>query len=200
MKQSRIIIFGDSITWGSSDLKGGWVHRLKIDLESKKEISFSVYNCGISGDNTQNLLKRFEIENQARFYKGNDEHIVIFAIGINDAQDTSTKFNLGIPLEEFKQNIKLLIKQAQKLSNRIILIGLTPVNENKTTPYYEFEDMYIYQKNAELYNSALEEIAQGHNLEFVSMFNVLHKDDLEDGLHPNSKGHEKMYLKIRELF
>jgi lysophospholipase L1-like esterase len=52
-----ICVFGDSITWGAYDPeRGGWVNRLRNDLE-KKEIES--YNLGISGDTTADLLKRF---------------------------------------------------------------------------------------------------------------------------------------------
>lgn len=41
-----ICIFGDSITWGTSDSeKGGWVERLKVYFGEKYDID--VYNLGV---------------------------------------------------------------------------------------------------------------------------------------------------------
>ena len=60
--EQTICIFGDSIAWGASDLEfGGWVARLRNYLETEKYDS-SIYNCSISGDSTQDLLKRFSNE------------------------------------------------------------------------------------------------------------------------------------------
>lgn len=60
-----ICIFGDSITWGASDSeKGGWVERLKIYFGEKYDIN--VYNLGISGDATEDLLVRIEKELRSR--------------------------------------------------------------------------------------------------------------------------------------
>ena len=200
MKSHRIVVFGDSITKGFDDSQGGWVHRLKRDLENRDNSDYSIYNCGIDGDNTKNLLKRFKIENEARYFEGNDEHIVAFAIGINDSSRCEKNNIYHVPLEEFKENMNTLIHQAQELSTRIIIIGLTSVDENKTTPVPWISTVSYYQKNVELYNSALQEIAQHHNLEFIELLNTVPLDEMEDGLHPNDRGHEKIYQKVKQLF
>ena len=198
MKSHRVVVFGDSIAWGACDSQGGWVHRLKLDLENQNELDYSIYNCGVDGDTTQSLLKRFEVEHTARYYKENDEHIVIFAIGINDSHNIKEKGNLAVPLETFKQNMKALIKQAQKLSTRILIVGLTPIHEFRTTPVKWDNTISYYTEYVELYNSILEEIAQEHNIEFIEMLHTISTEDLTDGIHPNDRGHQKMYLKIKE--
>lgn len=200
MKSHRIVVFGDSITKGFDDSQGGWVHRLKRDLENRENSDYSIYNCGISGNNTRDLLKRLKTENEARFLEENDEHIVVFAIGTNDSSKYHENNKYHVPLEEFKENMNDLIHQAQELSTRIIIIGLTSIDENKTTPVSWDSNLSYYQKNVEAYNSALLDIAQDHNLEFVKLLNTVPLDDMEDGLHPNDKGHEKIYQKIKKLF
>ena len=85
---AQILIFGDSITWGAWDEEGGWAQRFKKEIDKKAITAnftsyHSVYNLGISGDNTNDLLERFESETQRRLDEG-EEAIILFAIGIND--------------------------------------------------------------------------------------------------------------------
>ena len=57
-----ICIFGDSVTWGAYDPEqGGWATRLRNYFEAQ-ENNIDVYNLGISGDATADLLKRIEVE------------------------------------------------------------------------------------------------------------------------------------------
>jgi lysophospholipase L1-like esterase len=37
-----------------------------------------------------------------------------------------------------------------------------------------------------------------NNLGYVYTFDLLNNSDFEDGLHPNSKGHEKIFSKVKE--
>lgn len=132
--EKRIVIFGDSITWGANDYeKGGWVSRLRVDLENQKnsDTYYSIYNQGISGDNTEDLLFRFELESKARHREKADENIVIFAIGINDSQNINKKGNFAIKPKQFENNLKKLIELSKPYYDKIIFIGLTNVDGKK---------------------------------------------------------------------
>ena len=117
-----LCIFGDSIAWGASDEKGGWVNRFKLSLMD----SIHVYNLGICGDTTNYLLERFKVECEAR-----EPTKIVFAIGINDSSSDS-----GIDIKKFEDNLNELAKQAKEFTNNIIFIGLTKVNESKTQVDY----------------------------------------------------------------
>jgi lysophospholipase L1-like esterase len=41
-------------------------------------------------------------------------------------------------------------------------------------------------------------MCEKENLYFIDMFDLLKKNDLEDGLHPNAKGHEKIFEKVKD--
>ena len=70
-----ITVFGDSVAWGAFDeKKGGWVDRFKLHH------SDCVYNLGVSGDKSFDLLKRFQVECVAR-----KPNVIFFAVGINDS-------------------------------------------------------------------------------------------------------------------
>ena len=66
----QILIFGDSIIYGAWDREGGWAARLRKFLDEKtlteEDFYCLVYNLGISGDTTEDLLERFEFETEQR--------------------------------------------------------------------------------------------------------------------------------------
>ncbi|MBU6500990.1 MAG: hypothetical protein KGJ89_02590 [Patescibacteria group bacterium] len=103
----NICIFGDSITWGASDTeKGGWVERLKTYFGNKYEAI--IYNLGIPGDTTIDLLKRVESECKSR-----KPDLIIFSIGINDLwRDDRT------PIKKFAENIARLHRIAKKIHQK----------------------------------------------------------------------------------
>jgi lysophospholipase L1-like esterase len=95
--EKTICLFGDSITWGAWDPeRGGWGARLRSYFETNN-IEVNVYNCGVSGNNTDDLLQRFKVEATAR-----KPNIIIFAIGINDSQYVNSKDNPRVPIKNFK--------------------------------------------------------------------------------------------------
>ena len=185
-----ICIFGDSITWGASDCeKGGWADQLKNCLMAE---DIDVYNLGISGDTTEELLKRFSIEAEAR-----NPDIIIFAIGINDSLNIDA--NKPISLDKFRDNISLLNDKARNFTDKIIFIGLTTVDETKTNPYPLSESGKSYN-NQDIgeYDDIIRSFCEDNDLIFVDMIGLLINDeDLCDGLHPSSVGHQKMFEIIK---
>ncbi|HVY54533.1 MAG TPA: GDSL-type esterase/lipase family protein, partial [Thermodesulfobacteriota bacterium] len=114
--EKQIFTFGDSITYGAIDPEGGWANRLRRHLDDRMHDSdgkefFMLYNLGVSGDNTNDLLARFESELKARMDES-EEIIVIFAIGINDSQYVNEKSNYRVSPADFESNLGKLYKQA----------------------------------------------------------------------------------------
>lgn len=193
--EKTICIFGDSITWGAVDPEnGGWVAQLRRYFETN-DYDIAVYNQGISGDNTDDLLARFKVECTAR-----EPQIIIFAIGINDSQYIKTKDNPRVSLEKFQNNLVELINQAKNFSDKIVFIGLTKVEQEKLMPIpWSTEEKFYDNDNVVRYNSIIEKVSVEHNLPFLSLLDLLEVNDLDDGLHPNSEGHKKMFLRIKEF-
>ena len=188
-----ICVFGDSITFGSWDPdKGGWVSRLRSYIESKGD-EVTIYNCGVSGDNTIGLLKRFKIEAIAR-----EPTIILFAIGINDSQYNKSKNNPRVPINVFQGNLQKLLNQAKDFTSKVVFVGLTKVDESKTMPIPWGPTKYYDEENVCLYDSKIKEIADKNKFPYIKMFDLLGNKDLEDGLHPNSEGHHKIFLKIKD--
>lgn len=197
---SKILVFGSSITWGAFDSEGGgWVERLKLYMWAKGDID--VYNLGISGGKTPGLLERFESETKARI-KEDEETIIVFAIGINDSYFVHSQNSLMVPPDKFKENIQKLIGFAQKFSSKIIFIGPTPVDENKTTPIPWDTDKSYKNENIKKYDEIIKSVCKDKNIYFIEIFDKWIQSDyqtlLKDGLHPNSKGHQKIFETVKD--
>ena len=195
----NICIFGDSITWGASDVeKGGWVQRLRTFVESTKE-DVDIYNLGVSGDTTDDLLKRFKAECEAR--KPEKLFKIIFGIGTNDSQYILNKDNPRTTLEKFEENLEILISQAKKFTEDIVFCGLLPVDESKTMPIPWSKEEFYDNESVSRYNSVIRSVAEKHNLKFIDLSDALSLEDLPDGLHPDSNGHQKIFeVMKKELF
>ncbi|MFH1401778.1 MAG: GDSL-type esterase/lipase family protein [Parcubacteria group bacterium] len=198
---STICVLGDSIVWGAADSEGGgWVTRLFIELGKNSEID--VYNLGVSGDKTPNILERFESETKARIEEAEDV-ILIFAIGINDSYFIQSKNSFNIPPAEFRENIKKIIEGARAIAPKITFIGLTPVDESRTTPIPWDTDKSYKNENIKKYNEIIKSVCRDNSVHFIEIFNEWIKSDyqslLEDGLHPNSEGHKKIFETVRDF-
>jgi len=49
------------------------------------------------------------------------------------------------------------------------------------------------------YSQIIKEFCDKNNLPFIDIYDILNMDDLEDGLHPNSIGHEKIFQKVKDF-
>ena len=203
---ARILVFGDSITYGAWDaMRGGWADRLKSfcmerELENP-EFDYPVYNLGISGDNSREMVKRFEFEASQRLEE--DEPIIIFAIGINDSQFVKSEDDFRVPKNEFRKNIEQLIKFSRKFSSKIVFIGLTAVDELKVNPNPWDNNKSYKNEYIEKYDFIIKSICKEKKIHFINIYEEFNKLDykklLEDGLHPNSEGHKKIFEIVRDF-
>lgn len=188
----NILIFGDSITWGAYDPEqGGWATRLRNYFE-KKGNDINVYNLGVPGDTTTDLLERIEMEAKSR-----EPNLIIFAIGINDAQFIHSTNGLRVSLDEFQQNLAKLFSIAKKFTDKVVFVGLTAVDEAKTTPIPWNTDKSYTNENIKRLDSAIEKFCENNKLKFIPIDSVVRNDDLIDGLHPNIQGHIKIFNRIK---
>lgn len=184
----RILIFGDSIVWGAWDSLGGWGQRIKSIYDKKAvESGFTgyaeVYILGISAETTNGLLTRIEEEIRARVDK---DMQVILAIGINDC-------GFEVPQKIFAENMRKLIELAKKFAGKVVVLGLTPVDEAKTNPLAWDNTFFVDNQKIEIFNKMMGKFARETQTEFVDVMGEFLKREykmlLTDGLHPNSEGH-----------
>jgi len=195
---SKIIVFGASITYGAWDLQGGWVDRLKqychrFDLEDK--FYYLVENLGISGDTSKGVLERFESETKVRT-RGKDD-IIIVSIGINDSQWLNNENKWRVSQEEFKNNIQEIINLAKKYTDKLILIGLNKSKDVDPIPWAP-EKSYKNER-IEIFDKIIKEKSQENNIHFINVLDLITEENLEDGLHPNTQGHKKIFERVKNF-
>ena len=188
----------DSISMWARDIeKWGRVSRLNnyiwnLYLKNKSDYGV-VYNLGIDWDTSSWLLKRFEVECEAR-----QTNVIIFAIGSNDCTIIDNKGNF-IPLKIFQKNISILYQMAKQFTDKIIFIWPIICDESKTIPIPWESKMSQDIKNTTIYNEDIKDFCKANNILFIDVINTLNIQDLEDGIHPTSQWHAKIFNKIKEF-
>lgn len=156
-----------------------------------------LYNLSISGNTTEDIVKRFDVESKI-YLKDEKAHAIIFSIGINDSRKINRKPVLD--QEKFRRNIISLIEKAQKFTPNIVFVGLTPIHpelvqwsEDET---YNIEDVQIY-------NDIISSVCREKNVYFIEIFEKLltlnYSKLLEDELHYNTKGHQEIFRMIKKF-
>ncbi len=189
---TQIFVFGNSIVQGCYDDKfGGWVERLKV-FYMKYDENTIIYNLGVRGDTTNELIERFEFEIKQR-RDIEEEIIIVISIGINDSYLSNIK--------KFEENINKLIKLSKKYTNNIIFLGLNSVIEEITNPVPWNKEAFYKNENIRKFNDALKKSSKENKVFFINIFGLLNKNDFysDDGVHPNPKGHEKIFEVVRDF-
>ncbi len=202
----HILVFGDSITYGAWDEKGGWVQRLReyIDRKNMKDKGFHclVYNLGVSGDTTEEILERFEHETKSRLGDEKD-FVFIFSVGTNDCLFLNKEKKMRVDEKAFERNIEKIIELASRFSKKIIFTGLTPADESRMNPLpwalqFSAKNVYI-----EKYNGIIKSVCTKKKINFIDTYGVFKKGNykplLKDGDHPTSEGHGKIYETVKSF-
>jgi len=213
---TQILVFGDCAVYGKWDKEGGWVQRLKKFLD-EKHMTYSgkslallndlktycfVYSVGVDGNKTPEILERFEFEAEQRIRRGG-ETIIIFQVGGADSQFVHSQNKCRTLPEDFKGNIEKLIVTAKRFSSKIIFIGVNPVDESRTDPISWATDKSYKNNYVQKYDGIMKSICKENNVYFIEIFDVFvdtdYKKLLEDGLHFNSEGHQKIFEVVKDF-
>ena len=190
----RILVFGDSITQGFWDTDGGWVQRIRT-VYDKETIKTgydlpTIFNLGISGNSSGDIVERFEAETEARYQ---DEKLgLVFAVGVNDSR-TKSGVNFSEP-KEYKSNLEKLLAMARKYSDKIAFVGLTPCVEERSNPV-SWGDTGYTNDRIRVFNQISEDFCHDNALEFIDILTPFTEagaktELLPDSLHPNNEGHQ----------
>jgi len=179
-----LCVFGDSIVVGSDDREaGGWVARLRLDLNARGKIG--VYNLGVDGDRTEQLLRRLAGEAAAR-----NASVIVISIGANDLGWHGTS---GTDSALFRERYDGILSEAGHVSGRILTLGILNVDESN-------ESHGVSNGQVLAFNEIIAKLARRHGAEYLDLYGTLEPEDFVDGLHPNASGHTKLApLIAREL-
>jgi len=197
---AQILVFGDSTA--SDEVYLGfecWVTRLRKLVNEKEETS--VFNLGIVGDTTKDLLKRLYCECKAR-----EPDIIIIRIGGNDSRfNNKTEDSVETPAKKFEKNIHKIISICKKYTEKIIFIGEMPANESRTMPTIWSDTEYFTNKSIKKYDEIIKHACKKESVLFLELFdnwvrmNYKNLLDEKDGLHPNSEGHKIIFETVKNF-
>jgi acyl-CoA thioesterase I len=196
-----ILCFGDSITHGRGEMPGiGWVGRLKEYYESQ-DFYNCVFNLGIPGNTSEDMLERFDVEAKARviYRRPDSEYIMTISVGTNDIGGEGSPEAVVVDKEQFRKNILSLISKAKEFTEKLVFISTLPVDDSKSP----VGGLYFTNKKQEEYNDIVKECCEKEKVLFLDLYSDWIKIDylelLVDGIHPNDKGYELMYKQIKEF-
>lgn len=190
----RILFQGDSITDcgrreinGSSKLGNGYVSILRGVLSQRwPELKIDVYNRGISGDRTIELLARWE-----RDCIGIKAEWLSIMVGCNDVWRKRLQWmgQTHVPLADYVANYRTLLDQAAGAGfKRIILMSPTTIDDDLNSDL----NMLLVD-----YGDAVKELAAEYNAIYVPAREAMHAAIRKhpeikwttDGCHPTIAGH-----------
>lgn len=196
----KLFFFGDSITAGAWDERGGWCNRVigAVMAENIRNDNFYCvpYNLGISGDTVEGILQRLKNDIALRTDTDNpDEPVeIVFAIGINDSIWMVNEKSPRFTDEEFRNIIDTLADTAMAVAGRVSFIGLNAIDEALVNPIPWAPDKAYLSERVKKFEDIIAKICAAKNLPFLPQFDLWNaradvRDLLIDGVHPNSKGH-----------
>lgn len=199
MIPQRIIAIGASSVQGRVDPeRGGWVGRLRAWHESNARHN-AVYNLGIGGNTTEDLLKRLKPEGLPR-----KPDLIIFSLGLNDTRRVGgPKAGNDVPLDKFEANIKKLVEIGKEMAE-VIFVGVYPIDDSKTVPIPWDNDKYYFLSDAKKYEALTKKVVLSQNIPYLDIWSDWIKKDYkkllyEDGLHASSKGHREIFLAVKKF-
>lgn len=200
-----IFCLGDSITYGEWDAAGGWVQRLRQAADAAYIAGAGpkthVYNLGISGHTSAQLLARAPSELAARVNAAAQTHILI-AIGMNDAHVVLPGEGVCAAPEHFAENLRALVALARHYTKDIALLGLNPIDDRRTDPLPWNRAKAYRLPRVALFNDVIAEITKTEAVDFIDVWQDWQGQDIAalvcDGLHPNAAGHARIAARVGE--
>lgn len=162
----------------------------------------TVFNLGIGGETSADLLDRFPREVPHR-----EPEVVVIGTGMNDVcREGSPEAGNAVPLELFRANVEGLIHLAPR-GSRVGLAGLTPVDERRSAP---LDGCYYFNRDLQQFDGELRALSQRHGVEYIDFVDAFGEPGqgfvnpdtmlIADGIHPNESGHEKMAQVAASVF
>jgi lysophospholipase L1-like esterase len=200
----RVLVFGASTVQGFWDSKGGWADRLKryyygLQIADHSAYPPRIFNLGILADSTKEILRRFDVEAEARV--GDNGSAFIIQVGTNNAVEQNGKMH-STP-EEYADGLEQLVKKCYKHSKKILIVGLPAVIESKTNPV-PWVDFYYKNHNIKKIEEAAQSVAKKNKLDFVAIHEIFTEQMSQgrelmawDGLHPSDEGHKLIFELVR---
>lgn len=195
----RIIALGDSLIYGYGDPEGGgWVEQLRRRWMSVESPGHVLYNLGIRGNRTVQVLERLEHEFRDRGELRNRvPDLIILSVGVNDSARVQSPGGRNYTdFQQFQTQVNTLLATAQQLC-AVLFIGMTPVDESKM-PFHGC--LYYNHENQAQYKEITRLACLERQIPYLDLFQIwLNRGNpwwrsrlSSDGIHPNTLGYQSI--------
>lgn len=167
---AKVAFLGDSITQQGQRREAGYVN-LVIGVLAQNKIKIVPIKAGVSGHKSDQMLARLDkdvISKKADF--------LFVSCGVNDVWHGKR----GIPLDQYKKNITLLVEKAQKAGIKVCIMTATMIKEDAQN---------ALNKQLAAYNAFLRQLAAEKKC-LLADTNAAMQDQLAalKKKYPNAKG------------
>lgn len=169
-KEIKISFIGDSLTAGYGIQKEQAFPAVIKRLLAQKGHKIRAINAGISGSTSASAIRRVKWQLKGK------PNIIVLALGANDGLR-------GLPQKSTKENLIQSIQMAKKSKIKVLLLGM------KVPPNYG-------EKYRKEFDAIFPEVAKKTKIPLVPFMLKgvagQKKFNIEDGIHPNPEGHQKI--------
>jgi lysophospholipase L1-like esterase len=164
-----------------------------------------VYELGVPGTTLADILERFEPEVKARLGRSAPEDTyIILSAGSNDSKAVDAIDNYPFSPEDFAASVHSFIHLAKDYSRHIIGVGLTPVDEAKTSPKQNpltGGQSFFTNTRLQQFEAAFQQTCEAEGAQFIPLFANVPADWtagylFTDGIHPNQQGHDWIFSQV----
>jgi len=195
----KVVALGDSLVYGYGDPeKGGWVEQLRRWWMLPNAAGHVLYNLGVRGDRTQQVMQRLEVEFRHRGeIRNRVPDLIILSVGVNDSPRLGRSNGRNYrELAIFTTEMADLLDRAQQLCP-VLFVGMVPVDETKMPfldcLYYNHADQYLYKEVTRI-------ACNQRQIPYLDIFDQwMERSEYwrdqrmsEDGLHPNTLGYQDL--------
>src|SRR5699024_9351945 len=205
-KDVTVVAVGDSLTKGKGDPKrDGYVGYVQDHLRENSSIGeVTVYNYGIVGDTTDDLIEKLQDQNVLDHIS--DADLIMFTVGGNDMMNVVKNhfLNLTIDLfqekrQHYQENLKQILNKLRDHNDtaQIVYVGVF----NPFSVY--FPDIEETGQIIDNWDEAGENAAkQFDHTEFISISDLFENKTKrlisDDHFHPNAQGYQLIGGRILE--
>lgn len=157
-KKIHLVAVGDSLTYGQGDQKnnGGYVGLIKPKLEKKYHNTVTTVNYGVSGDRSDQILKRINEQSAIRKNLKNAD-VIVMTVGGNDLMQNLQKDLMVNSSQKFNQDININ-KAGVTYQKKLRRLFTAVRQQNKRAPIFVFSiynPVYVYFPQVDSINSAI---------------------------------------------
>lgn len=204
-KQGKVVVaLGDSLTRGTGDASGkGYIGYLVDELEEKSKEKITLFNYGVKGYRSNQLLEQVKQDEIKRQIKNAD--YILITIGGNDLfQSGQTYMNLdpkqvGQLRQSYLKNLEAVLKELRTVNPEAVIFQIGLYN-----PFIDLNDAQVTTKIVREWNfetsKLLDQDKKAILVPTFDLFQISVNDYLyTDKFHPNAEGYKLIAERIASL-